>query len=218
MVPLTTGSEAALRRSPGPARRFDLEEIDQAALRVVQQHGFAGLSMRAVARELDVTAAALYTYVRTGDELRARVIDLVVARHAEDIVWPDDWAEVLRTFAFKMREMVAAHPAMIEAFAAGVVLTPAARDVVEAVMTRLVAAGIPAEQALSVYATIHAVVLGHSLLRGEEHAADAPTPIDPVRHPTLAGLSVERPGGIGGLPLPVEVELVIAGVRATIAG
>lgn len=208
-------SAPAVRRAPGPARRFDLAEIDQAALRVVQLQGFAGLSLRAVARELEMTPAALYTYVSTGDELRARVIDLVIEQHAQDIVWPDDWADVLRTFAERMREMLAAHPAMIEAFAAGVVLTPAARDVVEAVMKRLVAAGMPADFALQVYATVHAVVLGHSLLNSEGHR-DAPGPIDPDRHPTLAMVAPHGAAGIGGLPLEVEIELVISGVRRAI--
>jgi AcrR family transcriptional regulator len=211
-------SDLATRRTPGPARRFELPEIDRAALRVVEEQGFAGLSLRAVARELDVTPAALYTYVRTVDELRERVIDLIIARHAQDVVWPDDWADVLRTFASGMRGMLAAHPAMIEAFAAGVVLTPAARDVVEIVMMRLVAAGFPADLALHVYATVHAVVLGHSLLHSEQPLNDAPAPIDPVRHPTTARLAGDRTGGIGGLALEAKVEIVIAGVSATWPG
>ena len=205
-----------LRRSPGPARRFDLSEIDEAALRVVEESGFAGLSLRAVARELGITAAALYTYLDNGDELRQRVIDLVIARHTDTLVWPEDWRGALRTFALGLRDLLAANPAMIEAFAAGVVLTPMARDVAEQVIRRLVGAGMSPAAAFEAYTTVHALVMGHGLL-STGAARSAPPDIDAVRHPTLALLHVER-GGIGRLPLEVQLEIVITGLEPTVDG
>lgn len=52
------------------ANRADFERrLIEAATRQLAEHGAAGLGMRALARELEVTPGALYRYVRSRDEL-----------------------------------------------------------------------------------------------------------------------------------------------------
>jgi AcrR family transcriptional regulator len=77
-----------------------IETIILAAVDVVRRDGPAGLTMRAVAAELGVTATALYRHVAEKDELR----DLVVARLYQQFlatisvplpaISPDAWLQV----------------------------------------------------------------------------------------------------------------------------
>ncbi|WP_425489529.1 TetR/AcrR family transcriptional regulator [Nonomuraea typhae] len=58
---------ATRRRGPKPAH--SAERIVAAAIEVADEDGFAGLSMPKIAARLDITANALYRYVRSKDEL-----------------------------------------------------------------------------------------------------------------------------------------------------
>lgn len=54
---------------------FDRDDVVAAGLRVVRRHGWAGLSVRAVATELGVTPMALYRVFSRAEQLRAAVAD-----------------------------------------------------------------------------------------------------------------------------------------------
>jgi AcrR family transcriptional regulator len=58
-------------------------QIAQAVLRVLASHGFAGLTMRAVAAELDATTGVVTHYFATKDELRRFALD-VLARSVDE--------------------------------------------------------------------------------------------------------------------------------------
>jgi AcrR family transcriptional regulator len=53
-------------------------EIAEAVLRVLATQGFAGLTMRAVAAELDATTGVVTHYFATKDELRTFALDVLV--------------------------------------------------------------------------------------------------------------------------------------------
>lgn len=52
-------------------------QIAEAVLRVLATHGFAGLTMRAVAAELDATTGVVTHYFATKDELKTFALDLL---------------------------------------------------------------------------------------------------------------------------------------------
>jgi AcrR family transcriptional regulator len=58
---------------PHPAR-ISQERILQTARRVLERHGPAGLAMRALARELEVSAPSLYFYVESREDLLSQLI------------------------------------------------------------------------------------------------------------------------------------------------
>ncbi len=61
-------------------RSLTTDQIAEAALAVVDADGLGALSMRAVARRLDVGTMSLYRYVSDRTELEQLVVDLVVRR------------------------------------------------------------------------------------------------------------------------------------------
>lgn len=102
-----TRSDAAARRP-----RFSREEIAAAAVHLADEEGFAALSMRRLAAELDAGTMTLYHYIRTKDELLTLVTDAVMG----EVVLPDgepvpaDWREALTVIATRTRDALRRHP------------------------------------------------------------------------------------------------------------
>lgn len=84
-----------------PKNKFTREEMVMAAMRVVQKHGSAALTARAVADELGVSTQPIFTCFRTMDELKSEV------RNAAERVYRDYVAEGLNAripfFCFGMQ-------------------------------------------------------------------------------------------------------------------
>jgi AcrR family transcriptional regulator len=94
-----------------PARApLSREAILDAAMRVLDREGAAGLSMRRVADELGTGPASLYWHVASKDAL----IDLIIDRVAGEVPLPEPdparWQEQLREWLLGVRTVFARHP------------------------------------------------------------------------------------------------------------
>lgn len=81
----------------------------EAAAQVAEREGFQRLSMRLVARELGVSAMALYRHVADKDDL----LDGLVERLLAEVRIPDaslPWQTRLRGLAHELRSLAARHP------------------------------------------------------------------------------------------------------------
>lgn len=96
---------------PRPRSRTP-DDIAAAVLAVLDRDGYAALSMRTVARELGMSAMALYRYVRDREELERLAADRVLAPVAlETAAGP--WTEQIITLADRVRTAAGAHPEAI---------------------------------------------------------------------------------------------------------
>jgi AcrR family transcriptional regulator len=101
--------QAAPRQRPARAP-LSREAIVDAALRVLDREGAAGLSMRRVADELGTGPASLYWHVASKDAL----IDLIIDRVAGEVPLPepdpDHWQEQARDWLLGVRRVFGRHP------------------------------------------------------------------------------------------------------------
>jgi AcrR family transcriptional regulator len=86
------------------------EAIVDAALRVLDREGSAGLSMRRVAEELGTGPASLYWHVASKDALINLIIDRVTGEVALPEPDPDHWREQLRDWLLEVRRVFERHP------------------------------------------------------------------------------------------------------------
>jgi TetR/AcrR family tetracycline transcriptional repressor len=98
-LPLRVQTATAERRRRAFLSR---DEIVGAAARILERDGYDALTMRAVAAELGVQAAALYRHIAGRDELDDLLFDHLMADCAPDIVGRD-WREDLRSIAAAWR-------------------------------------------------------------------------------------------------------------------
>src|SRR5436309_13810414 len=90
----------------GPA--LDQKQIVQAALALLDEVGFDGLTMRNLAKKLGVQAASLYWHVRSKQDLLSLVAEEICAPMREsDRTLP--WREQLEALANEYRRVLLAH-------------------------------------------------------------------------------------------------------------
>lgn len=95
------------------ARSLTLPIIAEAALRVLDAEGSAGLSMRAVASELGIGTMSLYRYVSDRDQLEAAVVESVLARIDLTVASRVRWDKRIRVLLERVHRALAQQPALI---------------------------------------------------------------------------------------------------------
>lgn len=95
------------------ARSLTLTVIADAALRVLDAEGVAGLSMRTVAGELGIGTMSLYRYVSDRDQLEAVIVERVLGGIDFKLTPRLRWDKRIRTLLERMRATVAEHPELI---------------------------------------------------------------------------------------------------------
>ena len=113
------GLSAGKRTGAGSARpQLSAERIIAAALAILDRHGFEGLSMRRLGRELGVDPMAIYYHIPGKQALLDRLVEVIMNEidvSLDDRSRPP--AERLLTAAHAYREALLAHPSLLSAVA-----------------------------------------------------------------------------------------------------
>ncbi|SFJ92824.1 TetR/AcrR family transcriptional regulator [Streptomyces pini] len=177
-------------------------QLATAALAVIDRDGLAGLSMRAVAKELGVSTMALYRYVEDRGELEELVVELVLCdAGGEPPPAGPPWRERIGVMARRLYDAVGAHPAVVPLTLTHQYTSPGVQRWSETVLAVLAGAGFDggrrtvALRGLLSY-VIGAIQLAHlGPLPGG--SADARPPLPEGEFPYLAE-AVRHTGGAGG--------------------
>jgi AcrR family transcriptional regulator len=139
------------------------ERIRDTALRLIDADGLGELSMRKIARELNVQAPSLYSHYATKDELLDDVASQIMEQVDVSGFDRNDWRGGLITWARSYRAALAAHPNIVPFLAYG----PGQRDIslrrADAVHGGLVRAGWPARTATMIGASTKYLVIGAAM-------------------------------------------------------
>src|SRR5437764_7206921 len=119
-----------------PARPpLSREAVLEAGLHVLRARGIEGVTMRAVAAELETGPASLYVYVANREDLLDQMFDLVAG--SVDLgpePEPDRWQEQLEALLTRVVEAMDAHPGIARVPLANVPTGPGATRVAERVL------------------------------------------------------------------------------------
>jgi AcrR family transcriptional regulator len=168
------------------------------ALRVLDTHGLADLTMRRLAAELDVRPSAIYHHVASKQVLLAAVADELLrrgARPARATAWDARLAEV----ATDLRDAMLAYRDGAELVATVTAFRLGAAGPYDDLLTALRESGLPDELLPTAARTVLHYVLGHTLEEQTHLQAGSAGAID----------SDPRPSDFH-----VGLELVVAGLRS----
>ncbi len=173
------------------------QRVLEAALRVVDEEGLEGLSMRRVAGELGVETMALYRYTPSKNDLLDGLVEslFIELEQALDSAAsavsdpPDEaalpWREALLGMAGAMYRVSLAHPHVIPLVAVRPFTVPLARRPAavlrahERLLALLSTAGLDEETTLTVYRAFISWVLGYIVIELRE-VVDNPDESDPA--------------------------------------
>ncbi|MFD0556957.1 TetR family transcriptional regulator [Stackebrandtia endophytica] len=188
-------------------------EVTEAAVRVADRDGLAGLSMRQVAAELGTGPGSLYRYVDNRDDLLDLVADHVAAEY--DFSPPSgDWLDDLVDIGLQAREIYRRHPWLPELILTRPVVGPNGAELMEHFLS--VVADHPADDDTKLVALAMLNTIVAATARTEAAPADALRSARYLahvaadgRHPRLAAMRIQSTEAD---PFPIALRKVLAGL------
>lgn len=139
------------------------ELIAETALRLTDEVGLAGLSMRKLGAELGVEAMSLYHYIDNKDDLLDAVLDRLYTEIDLPIDIPDEqWEPAVRQGLAAFRGVLLRHPAALELFSSRPSISTTSLDVLLWSYQRFEVMGLSAEQSTMAFRFIISFVMGHA--------------------------------------------------------
>lgn len=134
---------------------LDRQMVATTGLRLVDELGLEKVSMRALARELNVEAPSLYAHVKNRSDLLDAMIELVYQRVVVE-QGGEPWPGRVRLHARQLRRVLLSHPHMVQTMALRPVTGANTYDLVEMALGELAEAGFAPDKAL---ATVNMMVI-----------------------------------------------------------
>ncbi|WP_174184249.1 TetR/AcrR family transcriptional regulator [Nocardia barduliensis] len=209
---------------PAP-RKFTREQLQTAALALVDEHGLAGLTMRSLAAAIDTGPMTIYNYVDGRDGLEQLVTEAVMAQAHWPTDPPGSWADEVIAIAEGMWRAVRSHPHAIP-----LILTRRSLDLTtlapaEALLQALARGDRSGTELLVAFRTVSGFVTGFaqaelagplSAGRGEDLAAitDRVAALPPNRFPKLIEIAHAAAGSDPEVEFRAGLRIILAGLGA----
>ncbi|WNG49531.1 TetR family transcriptional regulator [Archangium minus] len=151
---------------------LDRELVVRTALRVLNEEGLEGLTLRRIARELEVQAPALYWHFKNKDEL----LDEMATTMLRDMVGAtkrpgarQSWAEFLAETARGLRRMMLSYRDGAKVFSGTRLTDETLYASMDAILRKLVDAGFSLRDAVCGFSTVYNYTVGFTI---EEQAVN----------------------------------------------
>lgn len=157
-VELLWGIRPEPKRGPKPG--MTIEQITRAAIEIADAEGIAALSMRAVAKRLDVGTMSLYRYVPSKAELLDVMLDAVLAEVGPATDADGGWRDQLEFAAWEDWRLAHRHPWMLSVGQSRQVTGPNGLRRFEAILRVLAGTGLPPQRVVDVAELLGSYVEG----------------------------------------------------------
>ncbi len=210
-----TSTEPRRRAGRPSAAVLDQAGITAAALELIGKKGYDGLTMAALARQLDVAPSALYNHVASKRDVLLLVEDHLAALVDVSGFGSGPWDDAVRTWAWSYRDVFAQHTPLIPVIAVlPVTDAPQTLAMYETVSGGFLAAGFPEQRIVSAIVALESFIFGS--------AYDVTAPADIFDAGSMADATPNFTGAVRSLAAqgherPADVAFSL-GLEALIAG
>ncbi len=143
------------------------------------------------------------------DDLHAELVRRTVDEFTATFVWPDEWHEVVRTFATTFRDLMRTHPLVLESHSQRAPLASTESDAVVAkVVGALRQAGLSDQESMYAFFVVYDFVVGHAGV--QVGRGDAPAG-RPERHALVGEVLGEHSYDVR---FALGLDILIAGIEA----
>ncbi|MGY1942973.1 TetR/AcrR family transcriptional regulator [Nocardia asiatica] len=209
---------------PAP-RKFTREQLQAAALALVDEHGLAGLTMRSLATAIETGPMTIYNYVDGRDGLEQLVTEAVMAQARWPADPPDSWADEVVAVAEGMWRAVRSHPHAIPLILTRRSLDLATLAPAEALLQALARGDRSGTELLVAFRTVSGFVTGFaqaelagplSAVRGEDLSAitDRVAALPPGRFPKLIEIAQAAAESNPEAEFRAGLRIILAGLEA----
>ncbi|RBQ15846.1 TetR family transcriptional regulator [Spongiactinospora rosea] len=202
------------------------QTIARTSLRLLNETGLDGLSMRLVAKELGVRVSALYWHVRNKQELLDTIAETLFLDAIDGLEAParsQSWDDWLRAQAGRLRHGMLRYRDGARVFAGTHLTHPALFRMTELTFRTLMDEGFTLSQASSGYHALYHYTVSYTIEEqarqgsgyGEENPYQRPLEVDPARYPLSAQILGGRWQEDPDAGFEDGVRLILAGMKAT---
>jgi AcrR family transcriptional regulator len=199
--------------------------IADTALDLVDREGVEALTMRRLARALDVGTMTLYEYFRDKDELLDHAFDRA-ARSYDLSPGEGEWRPRLRELITTIWRSLSEHPSAVQIRSRRPILNPGALRACEAGMTILRDAGFGTREAAGAWRLLFTYVFGYAAFSSYEPSAELKAEwreelgaLPPDQYPITSGAAGELVNWMAGRePFERGLELILDGLESRLAG
>jgi AcrR family transcriptional regulator len=199
--------------------------IIEAARRLLDEHGVAGMTMRAVADQLGVGTMTLYGYFRDKDELLDAIVDdasAAVDLPATTASWKDD----LRRLMLALHHQLTEHPFLVELRLRRPIIGRGAMRWTEAGLTILERAGLSPGEGAEAFRPLFIYTFGHAAFAPRQdgqgvvdRARAAVLSLPPQEYPRVTAAAPELAGLlVGREPYELGLDLLLDGLERRLEG
>jgi len=210
--------------------RLTPDLIARTALRLLNDVGLDGLTMRLLAKELGVQAPTLYWHVKNKQQLLDAMADLIAAEVADGLEAPGlgtTWQEWIAELARKMRRTMLRYRDGARVSAGAYTTDPAVGRTVELTLRTLRDAGFPVSPAARAFPTVLHYTMGFTIEEqartGADYAGENPyaakkSPFDPEKYPLAASVAEELITVDSDASFEHGLSIVLTGMRVEVLG
>jgi AcrR family transcriptional regulator len=201
--------------------------IVEAALRLLREHGSAGLTARRLGLALDCDPSTLYRYFRGMDEVILAIGDTLIGQALRGWEPTGRWRDDLRALGLRIHAAYTAHPQAAALTTSRVTGRPNELAADEAVLTVLRGAGLPLPVAVRVYhafidqtlafAALDAasLALPNAALRAEEEVwRSTYARLPAATHPHIAEVAPLLAAEMVDSAYPAALDLLLDGIAS----
>jgi AcrR family transcriptional regulator len=155
-------------------RPLTRERILDGALKLVDERGLSGFSIRSLGDKLGVKGMAVYYYFPS----KTDIMDALVAQLMSQVdlaAEEGDWRERMRRLHLSLRSVILQHPSLLPAVILRPFNTAPAVRITETVLDILLNAGFDEMRALHAYQALRAYVLGYTMTETVGFLSDPPS-------------------------------------------
>jgi AcrR family transcriptional regulator len=138
---------------------------------LVEAGGYEEMSIRSLAADLGVSPMSLYRHIRDKDDLLDEVVDILLAEAWRPAAGEDDWQAWVIEAAANLRHFLVTQQAALHVYLSHPVVSPAAIERMDAVMSVLRRAGLDEATARSAYGALHTYTIGFAALEASRAAS-----------------------------------------------
>ena len=158
---MVAAQQAKRRAGRPPSAVLGPAHITKAALKLIEQDGYKGLTMSALARRLGVAPSALYNHVASKADVLLLVEDHLMAGVDVSGFGAEPWDEAVRRWAWSYRNVFARHTPLINVIAVlPVTNAPQTVTMYEAVTAGFLDAGWPQERIIDAIVALESFIFG----------------------------------------------------------
>jgi AcrR family transcriptional regulator len=143
----------------GRPAKISQSSIVAASIKIADEQGLSGLTMKAVAESLAVTPMALYRHINDKADLLDLVVEALLTEVAMPVATPS-WEQVLRGMGQAARKVARRHPTIFPLLLQRPATTSESKRVRDAIVTSLVTAGLKPDAAKRAERLVSTVILG----------------------------------------------------------